>query len=132
MAVEDVRDAARLTQEALAAELGLSKQTISNIERGVSGTNNLKRIRDIAEFCSGRGWLVENADEIRRFMLGDRDEMPLKASRRVADPLTVIEGDAEKREARRRARRDRSRDAASDADMCYSTHPASDLLKHAA
>lgn len=97
MAVEDVREAARLTQEELGELLGLSKQTISNIERGYSGTNNLTRLKAIAEACAGKGWLADDPIRVRQYLLGDATMVPLTMQRRKSEPLKVIEGRPKRR-----------------------------------
>lgn len=83
MAIEDIREAARLTQHDLAGLLGLSSQTVSNIERAYSGVNDLARIERIADVCAGKGWLTDDPNEIRRYILGDRSSLPLKMERRI-------------------------------------------------
>jgi transcriptional regulator with XRE-family HTH domain len=66
-----------MTQPELALLIGTSKQTVSNIERGYSGTNDLRRLHRIAEVTAGKGWLPDDRDAIRRYVQGDVDEIPL-------------------------------------------------------
>lgn len=97
LAVVDVREAARLTQDELAdllTEFGspASKQTVSNIERAYSGGNDLRRLEDIAAVCAGRGWLPDDEDAIRAFILGERKDLPAKMLRRRLGPVGTGDG----------------------------------------
>lgn len=79
VAVEYVRDAARLTQDQLAELVGVSKNTIYNIEKGKEGSGwNLQRLQAIAKACAGKGWLPNDHVLIRRFITGDEPSIPLE------------------------------------------------------
>lgn len=110
LALADVREAARMTQQELADLLEISMQTLSHMEAGRLKKINYLRMRSVAELVAGKGWLDDDADGIRQYVLGERDELPIRVARRSAEAqgfepwkgvnppyprlLTVIEGEA--------------------------------------
>ena len=89
--IEQVRAAADLTQPELAELIGVSKQTIYNLENGVVAANPL-RVRMIAEACAERGSLPDDPDAIEEFIAGRSEALPL-VMRRDHRPRLGLVGD---------------------------------------
>jgi DNA-binding XRE family transcriptional regulator len=88
--ITDVREAARLTQPQLALHVGVSKQTVYNMEHGVVRPKE-EMIGKIASVCAGQGWLADDADALEEYMLGMRGVLPLEMRRSSRPTLRLVE-----------------------------------------
>lgn len=86
LAILDVREAARLTQNQLAELLDVSSQTVSNMERGYSGNSDIRRLEMVAEVCKAKGWLPDDFDAILEYLQGSRKDLPVVMRRRHVGP----------------------------------------------
>lgn len=91
----DIRRAAGLSQEELADQLGITFQTLSNMERGYLARINYLRLREVARICYQTGRFLDSEKHLLNYMTMDPDVHSFRAEYVAKDKRSGPNGGGE-------------------------------------